>query len=59
MHATELLVPKPNTSEVGIATEKLKTYYCQGIDQILAKLMQKGGNRLFYLIHKVINSILV
>jgi len=44
MHTAEPLVFEPRFFEVEIATEKLKRYKSPGTDQILAKLMQVGGN---------------
>jgi hypothetical protein len=40
-----------------IAIEKLKRYISQGIDQILAELIQAGSNTLCSEFHKLINSI--
>jgi hypothetical protein len=42
---------------VEIAIEKLKRYNSSGIDQILAELIQTGGNKLHSEIHKFINSV--
>jgi hypothetical protein len=46
MHTTEPLVPEPCSTEAEIVTEKLKEYKSTGIDQILAELIQAGGNIL-------------
>jgi hypothetical protein len=43
IHAAEPLVPEPSSSQVEIATEKLKKYKSPGIDQILAEPIQAGG----------------
>jgi hypothetical protein len=47
IHATEPLVPDPSPFEVEIAIVKLKRYKSPGIDQILAELMQAGGEILW------------
>jgi hypothetical protein len=57
------LVPDPSSfesletctssSEVEIATEKLKRYQLQGTDQIPAELIQARDNTLYYEIHKL------
>jgi hypothetical protein len=52
MHKTELLVPKPSSSEVEIAVEKLKRYKSASISQILTDLIQAGCNALHSEIHK-------
>jgi hypothetical protein len=56
VHTAEQLVPEPNSFEVEIAIEKLKRYKSQDIDQILAELIQAGGNTSCSKIHKL-NSI--
>jgi hypothetical protein len=53
----EPLVPKPSSSEVENAIEKLKRYKSPGTDQIPAELIQSGGNTLRSEIHKLINCI--
>jgi hypothetical protein len=57
LHTAEPLVPGPSHLESEIAIAKLKKYKSAGRDQILAELIQAGGERLVYVIHKVINSI--
>jgi hypothetical protein len=57
IHTTEPLVPEPSSSEYEIAIEKLKRYKTPGTDQILAELIQAGGNTLRFEIHKLINCI--
>jgi hypothetical protein len=57
MHITESLEPKCSSFKDKIATEKLKRYKSPGIDQILAELIQGGGNILRSEIHKIIHSI--
>jgi hypothetical protein len=42
---------------VEIAIAKLKKYKSPGSDQILAQLIQAGGETLVSVVHKVINSI--
>jgi hypothetical protein len=39
IHTAESLVSEPSSSEVEIATEKVKRYKSSGIDQILAALI--------------------
>jgi len=46
MDTAEPLLTEPSSFEVEIATEKLKTYKSPGTDQILAELIQAGGNTL-------------
>jgi hypothetical protein len=46
MHTVESLVPECSYLEVEIAIEKLKRYKSLGVDQILAELIQAGGNTL-------------
>jgi hypothetical protein len=55
--AAEPLVLEPSSSEVEIAIEKLKRYKSPGTDQILAELIQAGGNKLHSEICKLINCI--
>jgi hypothetical protein len=50
-------VPKPCPFEDEIAIAKLIRYKSPGIDQILAQLIQAGGETLCSEIHKLINSI--
>jgi hypothetical protein len=57
IHTAEPLVPDPSPFEVEIAIAKLKTYKSPGSDQILAELIQAGGEILCSEIHTVINSI--
>jgi hypothetical protein len=57
IHSAEPLVPGPNHFEVDIAIAKLKKYKSPGSDQILAELIQAGGETLVSVIHKLINSI--
>jgi hypothetical protein len=44
MHTAEPLVPKLSPFEVEIGIEKLKRYKSSSTDQILAELIQAGGN---------------
>jgi hypothetical protein len=46
MHTTEPLVAEPSRLEVEIAIAELKKYKSTGSDQILAKLIQAGGEIL-------------
>jgi hypothetical protein len=57
IHTDEPLVLEPGSSEVEISIEMLKRYKSPGIDQILAELIQAGGNILRSKIHKLINCI--
>jgi hypothetical protein len=54
---SELLVPGPSHLEVEIAVAKLKKYKLPGSDEILAKLIQAGGEILLSAIHKLIHSV--
>jgi hypothetical protein len=54
VHTAEPLGVEPNSFEIEIAIEKLKSYISQGIDQIQAELLQTGGNILRSEIHKLI-----
>jgi hypothetical protein len=56
VHTAEPLVPGPVRLEVKIAIAKLKKYKSPGSDQILAELIQAGGEILVSVIHKLINS---
>jgi hypothetical protein len=51
VHTAEPLVPGPSHLEVEIAIAKLKKYKSPSSDQILAELIQAGGN------HTLINSV--
>jgi len=44
MHVGELLIPKPITFEIEIATEKLETYKSAGTNQITAAQIQAESN---------------
>jgi hypothetical protein len=59
MHTAKPLVHEPSSFEVKIAMKKRKIYKFPGIDQILAELIQAGGDThtLCSDIHKLINSI--
>jgi hypothetical protein len=57
VQAAKPLVPGPSSFEVETAIAKLK-YKSPGSDQILAELIQAGGETLLSAIHKLINSIL-
>jgi hypothetical protein len=54
---TEPLVHSSSPLEVEIATAKVKKYKSPGSDQILAELIQAGGEILLFTIHKLISSI--
>jgi hypothetical protein len=57
LHTAEQLVPGPSRLEVEIAIAKLKRFKSPGSDQILAELIQAGGEILLSAIHKLINSV--
>jgi hypothetical protein len=57
VHTAEPLVPSLSCLEVEIAIAKLKKYKSIGSDQILAELIQAGGEILLSAIHKPINSV--
>ena len=57
IHTAEPLVADPNTSEVELAIDKLKSHKSPGIDQIPAELIKVGGRTLCLEIHKLITSI--
>jgi hypothetical protein len=53
----EPLVPGPSRLVVEIAVTKLKKYKSPGSDQILAELIQAGGEILLSVIYRLINSV--
>jgi hypothetical protein len=57
INRSELLVPDPSPFEAEIAIAKLERYKLQGSDQILAELIQAGGETLWSEIHRLSNSI--
>jgi sorting nexin-29 len=57
IHSAEPLVPERCSFEVENAIGKSKKYKSPGIDQILAELIQAGGNTLCSEIQKLINFI--
>jgi hypothetical protein len=57
VHTVEPLVPGPSRLEVEISIAKLKKYKSPGSDQILAELIQAGGEILISAIHNLINSV--
>jgi hypothetical protein len=57
IHTAEPLVPDPTSFEVEIAIAKLKMYKSPSSDQILAELIQTGGEILCSRIHKVTASV--
>jgi hypothetical protein len=54
MHTAEPLVPEPILFKVEISNENLRRYKLSGTDQILAELIQAGGNTLCSEMHKLI-----
>jgi hypothetical protein len=57
IYTAEPLVPDPSPYEYEIAIAKLKRYKSSDSDQILAELIQAGGEVLWPEIHWLINSI--
>jgi hypothetical protein len=57
VHTAETLVPGPIRLEVELAILKLKNCKSPGNDQILAELIQAGGEILLSVIHRLINSV--
>jgi hypothetical protein len=57
IHTVEPLVPDPSPFDAAIAIAKLKKYKYPGSDQILAQLIQAGGETLQFEIQKLVNSI--
>jgi hypothetical protein len=57
MHTAEPFVPEPSASEFEVAIGKLKGLKSPGLDQILAELIQAGGETLRSEIHKLIKLI--
>jgi hypothetical protein len=57
IHTAEPLLPDPTPFEIKIDIKKLKRYKSPGSDQILAELIQVGGEILCSKIHNLINSI--
>jgi hypothetical protein len=56
-YRTGTLIPGPSCLEVGIAITKLEKYKSPGSGQILAELIQAGGEILLSEIHKLIIPI--
>jgi hypothetical protein len=57
LHTAKPLVPGPSRLDVEITIEELEKYKSPGNDEILAELIQAGGERLLSTIHKLINSV--
>jgi hypothetical protein len=57
IHTAEPLVPYPSYLEVEIAIVQLENYKLPGSDQILAELIQTGGEALLSVVHKLVNSV--
>jgi hypothetical protein len=57
IQTAEPLVPEPSIYEVEVAIGKLKRYKLPGADQILAELIQTGGETLHSEIHKLTKLI--
>jgi hypothetical protein len=56
IHTAELLLSEPSPFEGEIALAKLKKYKLPGSDQILAEVIQDGGETSQSQIHNLINS---
>jgi hypothetical protein len=56
VYTAEPLIPGPNNLQVEAVTAKLKKYKLPGSDQILAEMIQAGGEILVNEISKPINS---
>jgi hypothetical protein len=57
VHTAEPLEPGSSRLEVEIAIAKLKKYKSPGSDEILAELIQAGGEMSLSAIHKLINYV--
>jgi hypothetical protein len=57
VNTAEPLLPGPNHLEVEISIAKLKKYKSPGSDQILAELIQAGGEILLSAIPNLINTV--
>jgi hypothetical protein len=57
IHTAVPFVPEPSASKVEVAIGKLKRYKSPGVDQILAELIQAGGETMHSEIHKFIKLI--
>jgi hypothetical protein len=57
IHTAELLVPDPSPFDVEKAIARSENYKLRGSNQIMAELIQAGGEKLWSVIHKLINSI--
>jgi hypothetical protein len=57
VHTVEPLVPPPSRLEVETAIAKLSKYKSPRIDQILAEMIQAGGEILLPAIHRLINYV--
>jgi hypothetical protein len=53
----EIHTPEPSPSEAEMAIAKLRKYKSPSTDQILAELIQAGGETLQPEIHKLINYV--
>jgi hypothetical protein len=57
LYTAESLVPEPSLFEVEVAIQKLKRCKSLGFDQILAELIQAGGNRSCTYIHELTSCV--
>jgi hypothetical protein len=57
VHRGEPLVTGPSLLEFEIDNAKLRKYKSPGSNQILAQLIQAGGETLLHVIHKLIHII--
>jgi hypothetical protein len=57
IHTADYLIPDPRPFEFQIAVAKMKRYKSAGSDQILAELIQGGGEILCSKVHTLINFV--
>jgi hypothetical protein len=57
VHTVEVLVPEPSYLEVEVPSKNLRRYEPLDTVQVLAELIQAGGETLCSEIHKLINSV--
>jgi hypothetical protein len=57
MHTAEPFVPEPSAAEAEVAIGKLKRHISPGADQILAELIQAGGETLRSEIYKLFKLV--
>jgi hypothetical protein len=57
IHTAEPFMPGPSAAEFVVAIRKMKSYKAPGSDQIPLEMIQAGGEKLHYEIHKLIMLI--